>query len=172
MPAQLELLLAFETLAHKTHAALNFFAADLSFPLEGSEGLGHKGRERGCNLQTRASASCGVTHGKTEIGNGGKIFISFCGQPDHEVEFDLPPAVFQQFLGMEDNVLMADALVDDIAKPLTACFRGESAARAAQFSHCGHNFIVNGAHAQGGERKRHLFAGTLSQRPQAEGLER
>ena len=50
VPAQLEEFLPLELRPHQIDAALDFILPDLRHPLEGREGLGHKGRKRSRHL--------------------------------------------------------------------------------------------------------------------------
>ena len=148
MPAQFQAFLALEQFAHQMNPTADLLPADLGFPLEGREGLGHKGRQGGRDLQAGSAAPGGVAHLAAEIGNGGQVFVRFRGQADHKVKLDQPPAVFQQFLGVQQQSLFADALVDDVAQALAARFRSQGAAGAPQIGHAFDDLVVDGAHAQ------------------------
>ena len=118
MPAQTETLFAFEQIAHNVDTTCDFFLTDLLGPLKGGKGFGNKGREGGCDLKPGIARTCRITHFTAQVHNGLQIFIGFCWQPDHEVEFDHAPAVLKELLGMQKNILFADALIDDIAQSL------------------------------------------------------
>ena len=172
VPAQLEELLALEFVAHHLHTALDLFLADLFHPLEGREGLGHEGRERRRDLQARIALARGVAHLAAKVGDGLEVLVGLGGQADHEIEFDLTPAVFQQLLHMQQHLFLGDALVDDVTQALAARFGGQGTARAAQVGHALHDLVVDGAHAQRRQRKADLFLGAAAQHAVAQGLER
>ena len=131
--------------------------ADLRFPLEGGVRFGHKGRNRSRNLQAAHARTRRVAHLAAQIHNGREVFICFRGQADHKVEFDLLPAVFEQFLGVQDNFVFRNAFIDNIAQALAARLRRQSHAGAAQGRKAGHDVVINGAHAQGRQGDRNLL---------------
>ena len=79
--------------------------------------------------------------------------------------------MFQQFLGVQQQSLFADALVDDVAQALAARFRSQGAAGAPQIGHAFDDLVVDGAHAQRRQGKTDLFAGATVQHAVAKCLE-
>ena len=73
---------------------------------------------------------------------------------------------------MQHDFLFRDAFVDDIAQALAAGFGGERHASAADGGHAVHDAVVNGSHAQGGQRKGNLFLCAAVQRGRAQRPER
>ncbi len=98
-----------------------------------------------------------ITHLFAKFDNGVQIFIGFCGQSDHEIEFYLLPAITDQLADMVDKGFFGNAFVDDIAEPLTACFGSEGCARSSDTRHGLHDIAVHRADPQRWQGYGNLF---------------
>ena len=178
MPAQTDVLVPAHRVAQIKNALFHGVHGNLGFPLERRMRFGYEGRHRRGYGQTRAVPpalfilpAAAIAHLDTQIHNGVQIVPCFRGQTEHEIEFNLLPAVSGQLTHMVDKRFFRDALVDDIAQALTARFRCKRRARAADARHARHDFTIHRSHPQGRQGYGDLFPCTAIRHIEEQGLE-
>ncbi len=98
--------------------------------------LGNERSQTHVDLQmTAAPAQLGATHLRhllKQIGDGQDVLVGFGGQTDHKIELDRLPAGLKGGGSRVEQILVGHPLIDDVAQPLGASFRGK---RQPCFSH-------------------------------------
>ena len=106
---------------------VNGLVVALRRPLERRVRLGHEraDRHRAPDVAMSGDLAPSVDDLLGQVGNREHVLVGLGGQPAHEVELHLPPAVAVRRRDRAQQVVLADHLVDDPSHPLGAAFGGE-----------------------------------------------
>ena len=80
------------------------------------------------------------------------VLLRLCRLAEHEIELHLVPSASESLPCTMKNILLRQALVDDIPKPLRSCFRSESQRALADILHLAHHIKRECIDSQGRER--------------------
>ena len=157
VPAQRQPLVRGKKRTQPPHPLADGLHPDLRFPLERRVGLGHEGRDGGRDLQPFRAGRGRGQHLFRQVENAFHVLVGFRGQADHEIELHLLPAVGEQPCRVFEDVLFADALVDDVAQTLGRGFRSHGRPGAADAGHHRKDGIGQRAGAQRRQGHGHLL---------------
>ena len=106
---------------------------ELGRPLERRVRLGHEpaDRDRAADVVAAGDLAALGDDLLRQVGDLQDVLVGLGGQPAHEVELHLPPAVGVRRRDGPDQVLLGDHLVDHLAHPLRAALGGERQPGAA-----------------------------------------
>ena len=109
------------------------FNVVLGKPLESSVGLRYKTRSTYSYLTATFTGDFKIfiLNFLRQICNGKNILVSFKGQANHKVQFYTVPARFEGCAYSVHQIFFGNALVDNVAHFLTACFGSEGQAALA-----------------------------------------
>ena len=135
----------------------NSFQIVLRKPLEGGVRLRHKG---GSADSYSAATLAGyleifVLHLTRKISNRQNILVRFIRQANHEVQLHAAPAGFKGRTDSVHEVLLCNALVDNIAHLLAACLRCEGQTALAHSLHLLGDSYAEAVDTQRGQRNAH-----------------
>ena len=86
-----------------------------------------------------------------QIDNAQQVLVGLGGQPHHEIKLYLAPAHGKGRVQGLPQVIFADTFVDDIAHPLSACFRRKGQARFFQLRELTSQVDAKGINSQTGQ---------------------
>ena len=148
-----------DMLLQKFLAALEFFNGQLPEPLERRIGFRHKAGNgyRDLDAPLALDFRIEVNDFFRELGNADNIFIGFRRQAHHKVELNLFPALLEGRSAGIHKVFFRNALVDDIAQTLRACFGRKGQTGLSDLLHLMRQINREAVNTQGRQGEAHFL---------------